>query len=258
MILDIRVSGAGADLVLIHGWAMHGGILAPLTDVLSCRFRLHVVDLPGHGNSRTFSTGDLHASRIAGAIAAQTPPAIWLGWSLGGLVALRAALDFPHQVLGLIELASSPRFVRGHDWPHALSAEILRDFGSALAADFRATIERFVALETLGSVRAQEELRTLKAHVFERGDPSPDALQEGLDLLETFDARAELANLRVPSLWMAGRRDRIVTPAAMRWASMQCPDGVFIELPSAHAPFLSDPERVAESIIDFADSRVAA
>jgi len=256
--LSIRVTGAGPDLVLIHGWAMHGGIFAPLSDLLSAHFRLHLVDLPGHGHSREFSSGALDPSRLAEAIAARTPPAIWLGWSLGGLVALRAALDFPDQVHGLIEVASSPRFVRDHDWPHAVSAEIFREFGGALVAGFRPAIDRFLALETLGSAHAQEELRSLKAHVFERGDPSVDALQEGLGVLESFDARTELARLSMPSLWMAGRRDRLVTPAAMRWAAAHSPAGEFLELPSAHAPFLSDPDRVASAIMAFADSLATA
>ena len=258
MSLSIRVTGSGPDLVLIHGWAMHGGIFAPLTDLLATHFRLHLVDLPGHGYSQEFRPGDLDPTRVARAIIAQTPPALWLGWSLGGLIALRAALDIPEQVHGLIEVASSPRFVRGDDWPNAVSAEIFREFGNALTAGFRPTIERFVALETLGSIHAQEELRNLKAHVFERGEPCVAALQEGLELLEMFDARVELASLGMPSLWIAGRRDRIVTPAAMRWAAAQCPTGKYVELPSAHAPFLSDPERFADEIFDFAGSLVPA
>lgn len=254
----VRASGAGPDLVLIHGWAMHGGIFAPLTDILRLHFRLHVVDLPGHGYSRTFRSGDLDPRQVAAAIVAKTPPAIWLGWSLGGLFTLRAALDFPGQVKALIQLATSPKFVRGEDWPHAVSAEIFRGFSSALVSGFRSTIDRFVALEALGSPHAQDELRNLKAHVFERGEPSVMALMEGLDLLETFDARAELASLCMPCLWMAGRRDRIVTPAAMRWAAAQCPRGALVELPSAHAPFLSNPAHVAEAIINYAESQVAA
>ena len=258
MNLSIRVTGTGPDLVLIHGCAMHSGIFAPLTDLLSGHFRLHLVDLPGHGHSHDYKPGELDPVRVSSAIAAQTPPAIWLGWSLGGLIALHAALNFPAHVRGLIEIASSPRFVRGDDWPNAVSAEIFREFGNALMDGFRPTIERFVALETLGSAHAQEELRSLKSHVFERGEPSVAALQEGLGLLETFDARADLARLSVPSLWVAGRRDRIVTPAAMRWAAAQCPHGEYLELPSAHAPFLSDPGRVAEAIVEFAGSWVSA
>jgi len=51
--LHIERHGDGATpLVLIHGWAMHGGILAPLVEALASQCTMYVVDLPGHGYSR--------------------------------------------------------------------------------------------------------------------------------------------------------------------------------------------------------------
>ena len=50
--MHIETLGHGPDLVLIHGWALHGGVFAPLAERLASRFRLHLVDLPGHGYSR--------------------------------------------------------------------------------------------------------------------------------------------------------------------------------------------------------------
>ena len=54
--MHIDTIGHGPDLVLIHGWAMHGGIFAPLVERLSPQFQLHIVDLPGHGHSRDDAT----------------------------------------------------------------------------------------------------------------------------------------------------------------------------------------------------------
>lgn len=258
MNLSIKTMGRGPDLVLLHGWAMHSGIFAPLSERLAGRFRLHLVDLPGHGDSHEFTSGDLDPGRLARAIAAATPPALWLGWSLGGLIALRAALDLPGQVSALVEIASSPRFVRAADWPHAVPAAIFREFGSNLVASFRPAIERFLALETLGSVRAQDELRELKAHVYERGEPSEQALHEGLDLLDQCDFRAQLSALAMPSLWIAGRRDRIVPPGALRWAASQCTHGDFLELSAGHAPFLSHAAEVAEAVAALASAQQPA
>ena len=88
MSLRIETHGSGpVQLVLIHGWAMHGGVLQPLVDALAGHCTMHVVDLPGHGYSRDCGL-PLEPHACAAAIAAVTPPAIWLGWSLGGLVAL--------------------------------------------------------------------------------------------------------------------------------------------------------------------------
>ena len=258
MSISIRRIGQGPDLVLIHGWAMHSGIFAPLSERLAKRFRLHLVDLPGHGHSHDYLPGSLDPKRVADAIAEATPAAIWIGWSLGGLVALRGALDHPHQVHGLVEIAASPRFVRADDWPHAVPATIFREFGSALVAAFRPAIERFLALETLGSANAQDELRELKRHVFERGDPSEKALLDGLAILDRADYRNELSAFATPNLWIAGRRDRLIPASAMRWAAERSEAGRFLEFSAGHAPFLSHAEPVAEAIVAFAETAVAA
>src|SRR3546814_7929519 len=70
-----RCGDHGPDLVLIHGWAMHAGIFAPLRDELATRYRLHLVDLPGHGHSRDDHRA-LQLAAIGDEIAARVPNAI--------------------------------------------------------------------------------------------------------------------------------------------------------------------------------------
>lgn len=263
--MHIERLGQGPDLVLIHGWAMHGGIFAPLTRQLVEHFTVHLVDLPGHGLSAkrevaapkggsaergaAFSARDC-AQQLADAI----PSAIWVGWSLGGLVALHAASARASQVRGLVEIAANPRFVLADDWPHGVAHEVFAQFAHGLRGDWRRTIERFLALEAHGSERAQAELRELKAQVFERGEPSLAVLEQGLDALDRSDLRAEVAELAMPSLWIAGRRDRLVPPAAMRWAAQSAPGGRHLELSAGHAPFLSHADEVAQAIVAFAST----
>jgi pimeloyl-[acyl-carrier protein] methyl ester esterase len=250
--MQIETLGDGPDLVMLHGWAMHAGIFAPLTRALAPHFRLHLVDLPGHGASRDDTTS-LDPATLARTLAGRLPRAIWLGWSLGGLVAMRAALDEPKSVRGLVLIASTPRFVTGEDWPHALDEETLSAFGTNLAHDYRATIERFLALESLGSDDARRELRDLKAAVFARGEPRVAALEEGMRVLETIDFRADVAQFRVPSLWIAGRRDRLVDAAAMRW-SADASGGTFVEFDSGHVPFLAHADAMRDAIVAFAET----
>ena len=248
--MHVEIQGSGDDLVLIHGWAMHAGIFAPLVRELSRHFRLHLVDLPGHGFSRD-DHASLDPAECARSIARRVPRAIWLGWSLGGLVAMRAALDEPSLVRGLVLIAASPRFVVGDDWPNGVAPSVFAEFGAGLASDYRGTIERFLALETLGSEHARNELRSLKTQVFSRGEPAMAALTEGLRVLDRTDLRAEIDRIAVPSLWIAGRRDRLVNPAAMRWAAERS-GGRYIECNSGHAPFLGHTEPLAEAIRNFA------
>jgi pimeloyl-[acyl-carrier protein] methyl ester esterase len=172
----IATRGGGPPLVLIHGWAMHAGLFGGLLDRLAEHRTLYLVDLPGHGRSRDDGSPLALAPCVA-EIAAQTPSAPWLGWSLGGLFALHAAVAHPAHVEALVMLCSTPRFVRAADWPHGMDVDVFRTFGANLEGDFRGTIERFLALETLGCERATAELRTLRSEAFAFGEPAPAAPQ---------------------------------------------------------------------------------
>lgn len=246
--LYIHTEGRGdTHLVLLHGWAMHGGVFAPLVEALRDRCTLHVVDLPGHGRSRD-SKVSLQPAACAKAIAARVPPAMWLGWSLGGLYTLQAALDHPQQVPALAMLCASPRFARGEGWPHAVSPEILRNFGHDLGTDYEGTLERFLALEALGSDCAQADLRKLRADTFSEHRPGVRALVDGLDVLEHADLRARLPELAPPSAWIAGRRDRLIPWQAMQWSAGQC-GGVFTCIAGGgHAPFIGHVAEVVAAL----------
>jgi pimeloyl-[acyl-carrier protein] methyl ester esterase len=246
--LFIHTEGAGdTHLVLLHGWAMHGGVFAPLVEALRERCTLHMVDLPGHGHSRD-SQVSLQPAACARAIAGQVPPALWLGWSLGGLYALAAALDFPQQVQGLAMVCASPHFVRAPDWLYAASPEILQNFGHDLASDYDGTLERFLALEAFGSDSAQADLRRLRADTFARHRPDVRALVEGLDVLEHADLRGRVHELTQPSAWIAGRRDRLIPWQAMQWSAAQC-SGAFTCIAGAgHAPFIGHVDAVVAAL----------
>ncbi|MEP6908154.1 MAG: pimeloyl-ACP methyl ester esterase BioH [Pseudoxanthomonas sp.] len=242
--MHIEVVGEGPAVVLIHGWGLHGGVFAPLVDRLSSEFQLHLVDLPGHGDSRENAT-PLTLQDCVPELLAHTPPATWIGWSLGGLFAMHAAA-ISTQVHGLALMAATPRFVSAPDWPHAVEASVFEQFGRDLQQDYRGTLARFLALDTIGSEHARAELRTLKENLYSRGEPAASALQQGLVLLKDTDLRDVLPGLNVPGLWISGHRDRLVPPMAMREAAKLMPRGRHVDIAGGgHAPFLGHADQVA-------------
>lgn len=250
MELHVDTVGAGPPLLLLHGWAMHGGIFAPIVPALAAHYTVHCVDLPGHGRSRT--AGPLDITATARTLAARHPGATWLGWSLGGLVALEAAIEAPFQVGALVLVAANPRFVEGPDWPHGVSHAVFAGFGADLARDWRATVDRFLALECVGSDRARAELRTLREHVFDHGEPDPSVLDAGLAVLDQTDLRGELPHIRCPALWIAGSRDQLVPPGAAVAAAALMPRAHAVTIAGGgHAPFIGHPDRVLAAIADW-------
>jgi pimeloyl-[acyl-carrier protein] methyl ester esterase len=249
--LHVEVVGRGPPLVLLHGWAMHGGLFAPLVDRLREHRTLHIVDLPGHGGSRD-CTVPLALVAATQAILDAVPVAPWCGWSLGGLLALHAASSQPRRVPALAMLCATPKFVRSDDWPEGMPVATFRGFADGLRDDWRRTLERFIALEAFGSDHAREELRTLQEGLFARGEPAPRVLADGLALLENSDLRELLPALRVPSLWISGRRDRLVSPFAMERSASAAPDARHVRTEHAgHAPFLTHAVEVADVLLAF-------
>jgi pimeloyl-[acyl-carrier protein] methyl ester esterase len=257
MSLFVESVGDGPAVVLLHGWAMHSGLWAPLVERLADRYRLHLVDLPGHGRSPPIASYTLDA--MAEAVASACRPLInddqqldVLGWSLGGAIATRWALREPDAVAKLILVCTSPCFVRRPDWPHAMEEQTLRRFGDELSTAYTATLQRFVALQVQGSDHARSVLVQLREHLFDRGQPSRDALLGTLQTLAASDTRSDAAAIAHPSLVIAGERDALVPSAAVAWLAAALPKGRYQPLPhAAHAPFLSHPEVFVAALDDF-------
>ncbi|MGH8671279.1 MAG: alpha/beta fold hydrolase, partial [Burkholderiales bacterium] len=113
--LHVEVSGSGPDLVLLHGWGMHGAVWREVATALSRSYRVHVADLPGYGLSPSCHPYTLDA--LVEKLAAAFPPRICLcGWSLGGQLAAAWALRFPSQIERLALVAATPRFTNGEGW----------------------------------------------------------------------------------------------------------------------------------------------
>ena len=252
--LHIEVSGRGPAIVMLHGWALHGGVFAPLVQQLSDRYTLYRVDLPGHGLSRDNDTPLLLEACVA-QIAARTPSAVWLGWSLGGLFALHAAATRPDRVQGLVMVCATPRFVHAPDWPHAVDGSVFAQFAHDLQQEHRGTLERFLTLDTLGSEHAREELRWLRQELYARGEPTASALQAGLQLLQSTDLRSVLPMLTCPSLWISGRRDRLVPVAGIDNAVQMAGNATHLSIArGAHAPLIGHADGVAQAVCDFVES----
>jgi len=235
-----HTSGAGPDVVLVHGWGMHSGVWEDVAEALIDRCRVTVVDLPGHGFSRSLQTGPGLGALCSVVLAAVPAPAVWVGWSLGGLVAQWAAISAPERVSRLALANSTPCFVRRPDWPHGVELPVLRRFAEELRLNYRAVLKRFIALEAHGSQNATAQIRALQAMLFQHGEPAVSALENGLAILETADLRADWPRIACPTLLLMGQRDQLVPAgagAALLDRSPRARLRVFER--AGHAPFFS-------------------
>ena len=253
MKLGCRTIGEGPDLVLLHGWGMNAAVWSPWLPKLARHYRVTAIDLPGHGASGYGSFPGAADDWVAACLETAPGEAEWIGWSLGGQLALAAALREPARVRRLVLIAGSPRFVQADDWPHAVAAEVLRQFAGALKRDHGQTLARFLALQVRGDDEGRRALRLLRQEITQRPQPRPDALERGLELLLTLDLRARVMELQMPSLWLLGERDTLAPPAlAADLRALAIPQATVRVLKGcAHAPFISHPEESLQALYGF-------
>lgn len=251
MSVHIEQQGSGNNLVLIHGWGMHGGVWQPLVKKLSQHFSLCIVDLPGMGFSRPIEPGHLHA--VAESVAESLPAnADICGWSLGGQVAMRIALLQPDRVRRMVLVGTTPRYVNTPDWQHGIEASIFQQFAAQIAADYQNTLIRFFTLQCMGADDARSTVKQLRKSFSERPVPTLGSLQKALNILLQTDLRPELENLRKPILLVHGDRDTLAPVQAAHWLAQQLPFGRLRVIAGAsHAPFLSHPDQFIEALVQF-------
>ena len=245
-----QTKGEGnCHLVLLHGWGLNAQVWDCITAELASHFTLHLVDLPGYGRSQGF--GALTLAEMAEIVLTRAPQkAIWLGWSLGGLVASQIALTATERVSALVTVASSPCFSAQGDWP-GIKPDVLSGFQQQLSEDFQRTVERFLALQTMGTETARADARLLKSAVLSLPMPDEKVLNGGLEILKTADLRAPLAELTLPFLRLYGHLDGLVPRKIVPLLDERWPASQSVIFPkAAHAPFISHPDAFCQALVE--------
>lgn len=248
--LFIKRQGQGIPLILLHGWGFNGEIWAPIAKQLALNWQVHQVDLPGYGNSASCS---YYLPYLTEQLAYSLPKsAIWIGWSLGGLLAMAMAIWYPAHVQALILTSTSPRFTTTQDWLHAMTPPTLQQFIQQLQNDKEATLRRFTTLQVHGGTAISRQRRQLYAFLETAPQPSLETLQTSLQCLLVTDLRSHLSQINSPALLCLGSQDHLV-PAEVGPACQQIWPALELTYISsaAHVPFLSHPDRFIQITQEF-------
>ncbi len=237
MNINITSYGSGIPLVFFHGWGFDSQIWLSLIPYFSDSYQILLIDLPGFGLSPMQDWLSFKKDLLA----SLPPQFLMAGWSMGGLFATRLAIEEQERVIKLINITSSPRFIAEGEWP-GVSREVFWHFYQNLSQDINKTLQDFINLQ-IGKRTFQ-----LPAGVL----PSKEGLESGLNILDDWDLRNDLATLTIPVCYMFGRLDPITPVKTMHFMQINYPGFQYVLFnKAAHMPFLSHTEFFVDELLRF-------
>jgi 2-succinyl-6-hydroxy-2,4-cyclohexadiene-1-carboxylate synthase len=239
---------AGGRVVLVHGFTQTLAAWGPVGERLARRREVVRVDLPGHGGSDTVRVGFAEAAGFLGACGGV---GTYVGYSLGGRLCLRLALDRPELVRALVLVGASP----GIADPAARAERRAAD--EAMAG----RIEREGVAAFLDRWLAGPLFATLPAEAAGRADRQANTAEGLAYALRRLGTGAQeplwerLATLRPPTLLVAGALDGKFAAIAGQMAAAIGPHARVALVPGAgHAVHLERPAELAALVQEFLDA----
>lgn len=237
-------------IVALHGWGMNAAVFATLSERLDRPFL--TLELPGHGQHQ-FEELAADPLEVAAHLLEWAPcEAIWLGWSLGGLLAAQAALMAPARIKALVIVSAAASFIRRPSWPKGIDPCQLDAIELVLRKNPQAALRRFIVLQSLGGRRSRLTRQRLESALHAGGRPSRETLERGLELLRTIDLSSTAQTLEMPIAVLAGQVDHLLAEDSARQWATRLPKGEFYLIKdAAHAPFLSHEDQFITILKDF-------
>lgn len=258
--LSCRVDGAGPAVICIQGVGVIGDGWEPQLTALASRYRVITFDNRGIGMSARSATplsiADMGADVWAVADAEGITSAHLVGHSMGGLIALRAALSSPARVRSLSLLCT---FADGAA-PTRLSLRmVLLGLGTRLGTRpmRRLAMQRMLFPQTYLASVDRAALADRLGRLFGRDlADSPPIVSEQLKAMSRDDVTGELSRLsHIPTLVVSGRHDPIAPPALGQAIARAVAGSRYVEFAEAsHALTVQCAEEVNGLLLEHLDA----
>jgi pimeloyl-ACP methyl ester carboxylesterase len=210
-------------------------------------YRALAWDQPGYGGAAPVDPYDLEQVATALKRRIGDEPAILVGHSMGGFVAQEAYARFPECVRALVLCFTSAAF-------GGTGGDFARQFIAARIApldDGKTMAE--IAARLMPSMRGSRSNAQGLAHAEGvMAAVPPETYRKAVRLLTTFDRRAQLPEIRVPTLLVAGGDDRVAPAEVMQRMARKIPGAEFVLLDGCgHLGPMDQPDPFNEALAQF-------
>ena len=246
-----RRYGGGRTLVLLHGVGMSKFVWKPEIEELSAHFDVITFDMWGHGESslpdRQLSLTDYTKQLVELLDELNIDSAHVAGHSMGGLIALDFAIEFPARCKSVA--AINAVFQRTPEQRAAVQKRAADLAAGHVTMNISDTLERWFGKSGKHEhARAEEISRKLLESVNPAGYAAAYQVFANSDEIHS----STLQTMQVPALFITGELDPNSTPAMSEAMAELTPNGQWAVLTNArHMMTLTDAQYVSDAIRDF-------
>ncbi|MEZ5487877.1 MAG: 3-oxoadipate enol-lactonase [Steroidobacteraceae bacterium] len=236
-------------LLLLHPLGASLDVWAPQLPQLEPHFRVIRCDLRGHGKSELDlappsprSMADFAADVLAVLDATRAPRAHWCGLSLGGQIAMWAALHYAARVR---------RLVLANTAAHLPPASLWEDrIATVLSAGMGPLAEAVPARWFTAGFREREPATVARIVEMLRGT-TPRGYADACGALRDTDLREAIAGIALPTLVIAGAQDPSTPVEQAELLIERIAGSDLLVLDAAHLSNVEQPEDFSAAVIDF-------
>ena len=247
------VTGQGPPLVLVRGLARSHRYFAPIIPFLEQHFTVVLFDNRGAGKSDhpkgPYTSKKMAADTVQMLTAAGFESAWFLGMSLGGMIVLDIANQYPDKVRGMILGSCTPRgkgSIPVSIWPQVLLA-----VSAFLPKKMGRRVQAYVTLSDDFIDRADEIMDTWDEYAKEEPFRLASLLAQNA-AISSHDSTPYLHQIEAPTLLLAGRQDRLVNCQNTPFMASRIPNSEgHIWDDTGHNMETEQPQRMAAKIISF-------
>jgi pimeloyl-ACP methyl ester carboxylesterase len=250
--------GAGAPIVLVHGWAAHGGFFDDLRGRLSKSHRVLTPTLRGHPGSG-HGSAPLTIETLADDIAhfcemLDLKGVIALGWSMGAMALWGAAAKLGPRLSGIIVEDMAPRLINDASWSFGLAGYGAEDVAGTLKeinGDWPTYVARFSPrMFAPGLNETRPELAAWAVSEMSKADP--ENMASFWASMAEQDFRATIARITQPMLVIHGGDSQVYPDEASAFIARTAPNAKHIVIAGAgHVPHQEAPDAFFENVEAF-------
>ena len=235
-------TGEGRAIVFVHG-ACENSMFWNHQKILSDRFRIIALDLPGHGESEpSIEVEQISIKRysdIVSAFIAKVCPekAVIVGHSMGGAIALTNVIEHRENLRGLVLVGTGAKL------------GVLPSIREGIRTKFDETVKSVVGPRQFSSKTNLETIRFVTDEILKCNNAIAAADYEACN---GFDVRQKLQTITLPTLIIVGEEDKMTPVTWSVYMKENIPKAkLVVMMDSSHLPMLERPSEFNRQLSEF-------